>query len=284
VSKLSEQAATVSEAADQMGSVIEHTTNATLSVTEQVKSASTQIEKNYDLAGKLEQNFNNVNLAVDAGNKDAALVRTELQEMSGIVMSAQEATDSLLEEMKTITNILGEINAIASKTNLLSLNASIEAARAGEHGKGFAVVADEIRNLSQQSSDASNNIKSIIERLAETTNTVSEKITAGAQAAVNGVERMGKLLEVFDGIKYTADNANKVVSEEYQVIEAVKSNFDDINKEIETLVATTEENTAMITNIAESISRQHESVGSVENEIISISDLSGTLKEHFSAE
>ena len=197
------------------------------------------------------------------------------------VASAKEATDVLNEEMKRITEILGEINAIASQTNLLSLNASIEAARAGEHGRGFAVVANEIRSLSEQSSKAADNISQILKGLAATTDTVAQKVTAGAVAAGEGVEKMNGLLEVFGGISETTKKAHGIVGEEYRIIEEVKGHFEEIHKEIETLVATTEENTAMIHNIAGSINSQYESVSSVEVEINNISELSDNLKNQF---
>ena len=145
-------------------------------------------------------------------------------------------------------------------------------------------MADEIRTLSEQSTAAAGNIKEILNGLAVTTGDVSAKINAGAQAAIEGVEKMQSLLEVFDDIRKSTDDAHQVVREEYEVIENVKRDFEEIHGEIETLVATTEENTAMITNIAESITKQRDSVGGVKSEMVNISDLSDTLKGHFEGE
>ncbi len=79
--------------------------------------------------------------------------------------------------MKEIHQVVQTITSISEQTNLLALNASIEAARAGEHGKGFAVVAEEVRNLSEDTNEATNLVRNLLQRIeVETANSDAKMI------------------------------------------------------------------------------------------------------------
>lgn len=67
--------------------------------------------------------------------------------------------DNMVKQVDSIFSLLQNVEGLASRTNLLALNASIEAARAGEVGRGFAVVADEVRSLSISSSELNEQIR-----------------------------------------------------------------------------------------------------------------------------
>lgn len=79
-------------------------------------------------------------------------------------MDTVSMIDEVVGQMDRIFSLLANIRGIADQTNLLALNAAIEAARAGDAGRGFAVVADEVRNLSRNSNQFNEQIRTEVER------------------------------------------------------------------------------------------------------------------------
>lgn len=271
----------VSSSAIQMGQIVDESVKSTVTVMDKVAVASSEINRNYELASQLETGFNDVKTAVSEGNSAVNEAKDSIISVEETVVTAHNTTTELITQMNKITDILNEINAIASQTNLLSLNASIEAARAGEHGRGFAVVADQIRSLSEESSKAAGNIQNIIKWLTDTTKQVAEEITAGADKASESVKTINGLLNYFDNINTATDAANDIVKEEYEIIETIKQSVEHIHEEMQTLVATSEENSATIQTISDTISSQNVSIQDIQLQIDEIAGVSKELKEQF---
>ena len=245
-------------------------------VVEQTEETLHLVQENSKVANGISVNLNaNIQKSMSAVHELAegsSSVKTAAGQMGQVVEDTTNATISVMDK---ITSVLGEINSI------LSLNASIEAARAGEHGRGFAVVADEIRSLSEESTKAAGNIQEILSWLTDATQKVAKSITAGADEAASSVELIRGLLPYFERINSSTEEANSIVAEEYEIIEHVKNHFSNIQDEIETLVATSEENSATIQNITDTISSQNASIEHLSSEIDGISSLSTDLENHF---
>ena len=94
----------------------------------------------------------------------------------------------LAESSQEISKIVALVSQIASRTNLLALNASIEAARAGAAGRGFAIVADEVRQLADKSAKSLKEIEQIVMQIQSDTGSVMTAMEEGTQQVIQGTK------------------------------------------------------------------------------------------------
>lgn len=169
--------------------------------------------------------------------------------------TTSHAVSALSEASTQIASVVKTITAIAEQTNLLALNATIEAARAGEMGKGFAVVASEVKELAQQTAEATQDI--IIKVAA---------IEAGTIDAAAAITEISLIIDTIDQHQSTiaaaVEEQTATTTEMARSVSSAASGSEEIAETIATIAAST---------IA---SRQH-----VEGITGAVDQLTGTVDE-----
>jgi twitching motility protein PilJ len=117
----------------------------------------------------------------------------------------------LAESSQEINSIVAIVSQIASRTNLLALNASIEAARAGEAGRGFAIVAHEVRQLADRSAKSLKEIEQIVMQIQSETSSVMMAMEEGTQQVIHQTKLAEEAKRSLDNIIQVADHIDILV-------------------------------------------------------------------------
>jgi len=136
-------------------------------------------------------------------------VREQVQNIARTILDLSEKTQQ-------IGSIIATVDDFAEQSSLLALNASIEAARAGEDGKAFSVVAAEVKNLAEQSQQATEKVRSILSDIQRTTHTAVMVTEEGSKRVERGVELVGSAGEIIStltrSIAQSADSAKQIAA------------------------------------------------------------------------
>ncbi len=240
-----------SQAATQVSSAVDDVSKGAVSQAENIQTAVTETNSIGEGVNLIADNVGRLNEASKkmSDNCKATLgaLNTLIEQSNSVsesVLSISEAIERTDTSAKAISEFTDAINAIASQTNLLSLNASIEAARAGEAGKGFAVVAGEISNLAEQSKESANKISEIVADLQKEASTSVEVMQILSKDFGEQGKQLDATKQSMDEMTGGIDDVVSSASEISTKVAELERAKDSLNSIIEDLSAISEENAA----------------------------------------
>ena len=250
---------------------------------EQQTSQTADIQMSIQEVGREAKNMGDISEQTNATVAEGVQMISRLKDQAAQVVymntETRKITTQLNETIRDVQEIVETILGISNQTNLLALNASIEAARAGEAGKGFAVVADEIRELSENTRMATEQIGDIITKLTQDAERASGSMTRSAEYAERQnemIEETGaKLLDIknytgkqYESVRQVNHSVESIVAASTRIMESI------------TKLSQTEDDVANSSNTALAISdTSMEALKDMNTLLENISDISNQMEQ-----
>lgn len=201
--------AQLASSASQQASAVTETATTVEEMERTGKNAAGNANSIVDAAEKTTEASIRGREAVKNTNDIIVKIRADSEEIS-------TKSANMLSAVEEIELIINTVKGIADQSKILAVNASIEAAKAGEYGSGFAVVAQEVKDMAEQSKEATlqitgtlTSIRKAIENMVETAKGGKQRTEAGVSMIANAGAMMNDLSEA---IKENSEFANVIAT------------------------------------------------------------------------
>ncbi|MEY8321668.1 methyl-accepting chemotaxis protein [Lachnospiraceae bacterium 46-61] len=219
---------------------------------------------------------NNANVMEQSAKMNMETIDTKVTEMLTVLNKAIENSHSVSQ-----VNVLAkDILEIATKTDLIAINASIEAARAGKAGTGFAVVAHEIRALADSCGETATHIQEINKNVTDAVYNLSESV----QYLVDYLNQ-SILIEfrnfIASGQQYREDAAyvETAMAKFNQRADHLRNSINEIAFSIENITKALDEGAVGITGVADSTKSMVSNMTDIANRMDTNTEIVKELKK-----
>jgi methyl-accepting chemotaxis protein len=277
--KLSESANISTAATEEISAIVESVADGSQSQMASVAVTSGVVQEITNKVDEAAQKTQAVAVSAEAaakiaeeGSENINIINGTIGIIKDSVVNSATLVERLGSKSAQITGIVKVIRDIAGKTNMLALNAAIEAARAGDAGRGFAVVANEIRNLAEQTRDASKNIETLLLEVQRETQATVIAMNEGLIEVEKGTEAISATYSTFDKIikeihlvaeevRVVSNSVLELRNESMQVIDVVgevSAIAETTSRGTQNVLASTEEQSSAMQEINSSAVRLNE--------------------------
>jgi methyl-accepting chemotaxis protein len=253
--------------------------NAIQDQTAQTNSIAEIIQATSEKAQEVSTTANDAQKSVNAGSEAMSHLSEQVDKALSFGEQMKQSAENLQQRSASVRKITEMILNISSQTNLLALNASIEAARAGEAGRGFAVVADEIRQLAEQTKDATGQISQILDMLAADAEDVVSKVDDSVNISNAQKELADNAANRFHDINDSVTLLRKHTDEVSRLMDNMVGANRVIVDSVSTLSASSEEISASTQEVSDMSNSNVENLQKFATIMAEISDQLNKLKE-----